>query len=225
MGGRGAYSYSGNASSIRDNTPLSAYAVASLNKGTAGGTTVEGAIERFREQLMNQKYEHSAYIDDSGYIHALGSTGKEGSTKVASSSVVAKERGVSTIIHNHPFGGSDGRKWGGPLSGGDLQYVTSAYRKSGGKINRIIATSNEGTYSAKVTKAVTSKQVNAAINQAEKSLNNGRKYQSEIAMWRAVNKAYTSEFAKIGVKITFEAKSKKSSKLVTQKFGQYTSGS
>lgn len=221
MGGRGAYSYSGNAGGVADNTPLSAYAVASLNKGTAGGTTVEAAVERFREQLMNQKYEHSAYIDDSGYIHALGSTGKEGSTKVASLSAVAKEKGVSTIIHNHPFGGSDGRKWGGPLSGGDLQYVASAYQKSGGKVNRIIATSNEGTYSAKVTRAVTQKQVKTAISRAEKSLKNGKVYQSEIAMWRAVNKAYTSEFAKIGVNITFESRSKKSKKLVTQKIGQY----
>ncbi len=222
MGGRGAYSYSGNAASIKDNTPLSAYAVASLNKGTAGGTSVEAAIDRFREQLMNNKYEHSAYIDEAGYIHALGSTGKEGSTKVAPLSVVAKERGVSAIIHNHPFGGSDGRKWGGPLSGGDLEYVASAYRSSGGKVNRIIATSNEGTYSAKVTKSVASGQVNAAIKRAENSLKNGKTYQSEIAMWRAVNKAYTSEFAKIGIVITFDSKSKKSSKLVTQKIGRYS---
>ncbi len=221
MGGRGAYSYSGNTGSIGGNTPLSAYAVASLNRGAAGGTTVDAAVERFRERLMNQKYEHSAYIDDAGYIHALGSTGKEGSTKVAPLSAVTKEKGVSTIIHNHPFGGSDGRKWGGPLSGGDLKYIASAYQKSGGKVNRIIATSNEGTYSARVTKAVTQKQVNTAIDRAEKSLKTGKVYQSEIAMWRAVNKAYTSEFAKIGVNITFESQSKKSKKLVTQKIGQY----
>ena len=170
---------------------------------------------------MNQRYEYSAYIDDAGYIHALGSTGKEGSTKVAPLSAVAKEKGVSAIIHNHPFGGSDGRKWGGPLSGGDLEYVASAYQKSGGKVNRIIATSNEGTYTAKVTKAVTRKQVNGAISRAEKTLKTGKKYQSEIAMWRAVNKAYTSEFAKIGINITFDSRPKKSKKLVTQKIGRY----
>lgn len=221
MGGRGAYSYSGNTGGVGDDTPLSAYAVSSLNRGIAGGTTVDAAVERFREQLMNQRYEYSAYIDDAGYIHALGSTGKEGSTKVAPLSAVAKEKGVSAIIHNHPFGGSDGRKWGGPLSGGDLKYVASAYQKSGGKVNRIIATSNEGTYTAKVTKAVTRKQVNGAISRAEKTLKTGKKYQSEIAMWRAVNKAYTSEFAKIGINITFDSRPKKSKKLVTQKIGRY----
>lgn len=136
-------------------------------------------------------------------------------------SVVAKEKGISTIIHNHPFGGSDGRKWGGPLSDKDLQYAASAYRRSGGKINRIIATSNEGTYSAKITKNVTSEQVNSAIARANKSLKNGKVYQSEIAMWRAVNNAYTSEFAKIGIDIVFQPTSKKTSKLVTQKIGTY----
>ncbi len=221
MGGRGAYSYSGNAGSIKDDTPLSAYAVASLNKGIAGGTSVEAAINRFREQLMNKKVEYSAFIDDAGYIHSLGSTGKEGSTKVAPLSSVAKEKGISTVIHNHPFGGSDGRKWGGPLSGADLMYAASVYKRSGGKVNRIIATSNEGTYSAKLTKGVSSRQVNAAIKRAESSLKNGKTYQSEIAMWRAVNKAYTSEFAKIGVEITFKSRLKKTGKLVTQKIGQY----
>ena len=71
MGGRGSYSYSGKRSA-KDGSTLSAYAVASLNKGTAGGTTVESAIARFREQLMDNRYEHSAYIDDAGYVHALG---------------------------------------------------------------------------------------------------------------------------------------------------------
>ncbi len=80
MGGRGSYSYSGKRSA-KDGSTLSAYAVASLNRGAAGGTTVESAIDRFREQLMDNRYEHSAYIDDAGYVHALGSTGKEGSTE------------------------------------------------------------------------------------------------------------------------------------------------
>lgn len=222
MGGRGAYSYSGRAASVKDNTPLSAYAVASLNKGTAGGTSPEAAVDRFREQLMGNKFEYSAYIDDAGYVHSLGSIGKEGSTKIAPLSAVAKERGISTIIHNHPFGGSDGRKWGGPLSGGDLQYLASAYMRSGGKVNRIVATSNEGVYSAKMTKSVTGRQVKSAISRAEKTARSGKAYQSEIAMWRAVHKAYAAEFAKIGISIRFDSKAKRTGKLVTQKIGQYS---
>lgn len=42
-------------------------------------------------------------------------------------------------------------------------------------------------------------------------------------MWRAVNKAYTytSEFAKIGIEISYEKQPKKSGLLVTQKTGTY----
>ncbi|MDB1855131.1 hypothetical protein [Collinsella aerofaciens] len=181
---------------------------------------MESAIDRFREQLMDNRYEHSAYIDDAGYVHALGSTGKEGSTRVAPLSSVAHEKGVSTIIHNHPHGGSDGRKWGGPLSGGDLEYIASAYNMSGGRVKRIVATSNEGTYSALVTKSVSGKAVRSAVKRADATVR-GRKYQSEIAMWRAVNKAYTSEFAKIGIEISYEKQPKKSGLLVTQKTGTY----
>lgn len=219
MGGRGAYSYSGGGS-VRDSTPLSAYAAASLNRGAAKGTTTEQAINRFREQMMDRKHEFSAYIDDAGYIHALGSTGKEGSTKVAPLSAIAHEKGVSTIIHNHPFGGSDKRKWGGPFSQGDLQYIAAAHRASAGKVKRIVATSNEGTYTAVVKKGVSDKQVKAAAARAEKVVK-GKKYQSEIAMWRAVNSAYTSELAKIGIDISYKKQPKRSKKLVTQKTGVY----
>lgn len=219
MGGRGAYSYSGGGS-IGDSTPLSAYAAASLNRGAAKGTTTEQAINRFREQMMDRKHEFSAYIDDAGYIHALGSTGKEGSTKVAPLSAIAHEKGISTVIHNHPFGGSDKRKWGGPFSQGDLRYIASAHRASGGKVKKIVATSNEGTYTAVVKKSVSDKQVRAAAERAEKAVR-GKKYQSEIAMWRAVNSAYTSEFAKIGIDISYKKQSKRSKKLVTQKTGVY----
>lgn len=219
MGGRGAYSYSsGNRRASA--APLGAFAVAALNGGTAKGTTPRAAIARFREQLMGEKVEFSAYVDDSGYVHALGSTGHEGSTSVAPLSAVAKERGISTIVHNHPFGGSDGRKWGGPLSEGDLSYIARAHRLTGGKVNKIVATSNEGTYSARVTRAVTDKQVRSAAKRAESSLS-GKKFQSEIGMWRAVHNAYTSEFAKIGVEISFERQRKRSRGLVTQKIGSY----
>ena len=221
MGGRGAYSFSANMMRQRpDRNPLSAYAVASLNRGSAKGTSPDAAIGRFREQMMNAKYEFSAYVDNSGYIHALGSTGKEGSTRVAPLSSIAKEKGISTVVHNHPFGGSDGRKWGGPLSDGDLSYIAAAYAQSGGKVNRIVATSNEGTYSAVVKKKVTGNQVLSAASKAKSSLK-GKKYQSEISMWRAINNAYTSEFGKIGIDITFQKQRKRNDRVVTQKFGKY----
>lgn len=50
----------------------------------------------------------------------------------------------------------------------------------------------------------------------------GAKYQSEIAMWRAVNNAYASEFGKIGINITYEKQPKRSDKLVTQKTGTFS---
>lgn len=169
---------------------------------------------------MDKKTEYSAYIDDLGYVHSLGSTGKEGETKVAPLATIAKEKEVSTIIHNHPYGGSDGRKWGGPLSEADLSHIADAYLLTNGKVNCIVATSNEGTYSAKVTKAVSQGQVKSAAARADASLS-GKKFQSEIAMWRAMNKAYTSEFAKIGIEITYDKQKKRTGKLVTQKTGIY----
>lgn len=220
MGGRGAYSYSKGMQGGRRKANLSAYAVASLNSGVAGGTTTEAAIDRFREQMMDEKYEYSAYVDDAGYVHALASTGREGSTGVAPLASVANETGISTVVHNHPSGGSDGRVWGGPFSEADLAYIASAHAATNGKVNRMVATSREGTYSARVTKPVTQRQVHNAASTAEGSLS-GSKFQSEISMWGAVNKAYTSEFAKIGISITFTKQPKRSGRLVTSKTGSY----
>lgn len=109
---------------------------------------------------------------------------------------------------------------GRPLSGGDLEYIASAYNRSRGRVKRIVATSNEGTYSALVTKSVSDKAVKSAVKRADASVMS-RKYQSEIAMWRAMNKAYTSGFAKIGIEISYEKQPKKSGLLVTQKTGTY----
>lgn len=219
MGGRGSYSYSGGGSA-RSATPLSAFAVASLNRGVASGTSTEKAVARFREQMMGQKVEYSAYIDDAGYVHSLGSTGKEGSTGVAPLSSIAHETGVSTIIHNHPNGGSDGRIWGGPFSEADLSYIAAAHRATGGSVKRMVATAKEGTYTAVVRKPVTERQVQAAAKRAESAVK-GKTFQSEISMWRAVNDAYAQEFGKIGIDITFDKQSKQSDRLVTQKTGTY----
>lgn len=59
-----------------------------------------------------------------------------------------------------------------------------------------------------------------AASRADASLK-GKKFQSERAMWRAVNDAYTSEFGKIGISISFTGQKKRSSKLTTQKTGTY----
>lgn len=220
MGGRGVYSYSGNSGEAIDDTSLGKYAVASLNRGTAAGTTTEAAIARFREQLMDKKVEYSAYIDDAGYVHSLGSTNKEGETLVAPLSTVAKEKGVSTVIHNHPHGGKDGQKWGGPFSEDDLVFIADAYSRTGGKVNRMVATAREGTYSAKVRKNVSVEQASAAAKRANRDLK-GKRFQSERALWDAVNHAYTSEFAKIGIDITFSPQGKRTGKLITKKLGNY----
>ena len=220
MGGRGNYSYSSNNTSVASSEPLPAYAAASLNRGIAGGTTTDSAINRFRDQMMDKKVEYSAYIDDRGYVHALGSTVKEGSTAVAPISAVAKEKGISTIVHNHPDGTSDGRKWGGPFSSADLSYIASAYSQSNGNINRMVATAKEGTYSAVVKKPVSQLKVGSAAKAADAKVK-GMKFQSEKAMWREVNKAYTEEFSKIGIDITYTPQKKTKSKLVTQQIGTY----
>ncbi len=222
MGGRGAWSYSasGSRDRLRSDKPLSAYAVAALNTGIAGGTTSEAAVERFREQLMDERNEFSAYIDDAGFVHSLGSSGKGGSTAVASLFTVAHERGVSTVIHNHPFGGSDGRKWGGPLSEGDLMFISNAFERSGGKVNKMVATAREGTYTATVTRRVSHAEFAAAAGRAENALK-GRKFRSEWAMWEATNAAYASEFAKIGINIKFDGQPTRRKKLVTKKTGTY----
>ncbi len=222
MGSRGQVSYTGGGGggSFTDDTPLNAYAVASLNTGVAKGTTPKQAIGRFREQMMDKKVEYSAYIDDYGYVHALGSTGKEGSTKAASLETVSKQKGVSTIIHNHPHGGSDGRKWGGTFSEADLSFVVRAFNKSGGNINKIVATSKEGTYKATVKKKVTEKQVKKAYAKAD-SIARKKTYTSEKAMWKDVNSTLTKEFGKIGIDIKFDSQPVKKKKLTTQKIGTY----
>lgn len=220
MGGRGSVSYSGGSGSAKDNSPLSAFAVASLNTDIAGGTTPEKATERFRKQLMSEKVEYSAYIDNNGYVHSLGSTGQEGSTKIAPASTIANQKGVSTIIHNHPHGGSDGRKWGGTFSEADLVSISGIYNRSGGKINTIIATAREGTYTATVKNKLTEKRVANAYKRADKAVI-GKKFPSEKAMWRAVNSSLTKEFAKIGIDIKFDSQTGGKKKLVTQKIGTY----
>ncbi|NPD32242.1 hypothetical protein HLV35_03040 [Eggerthellaceae bacterium zg-997] len=169
---------------------------------------------------MDAEFEHSAYIDSAGYAHALATLREYGATKVAPLSAVAKERGASAIIHNHPHGGPDGRIWGGPLSSGDLLHIARVHSETGGKVNRIIATAKEGTYSARVTRPVSTLQAKRAAARADGTLK-GRRFDSSKAMWQAVHDAYAAEFARIGVELSFDRKPKRSRRLVTQKIGVY----
>lgn len=49
----------------------------------------------------------------------------------------------------------------------------------------------------------------------------GQKVPEIIALWRAVNTAYTSEFGKIGIKTKYTSQPKTSKWLVTQRTGTY----
>ena len=84
----------------------------------------------------------------------------------------------------------------------------------------MVATAREGTYSAKVRKNVSVEQASAAAKRANRDLK-GKRFQSERALWDAVNHAYTSEFAKIGIDITFSPQGKRTGKLITKKLGNY----
>lgn len=172
--------------------------------------------------MMGEGVEYSAYIDDKGYVHALASNRREGESSLAPVSAIEKESGVSTVIHNHPHGGSDGRKWGEPLSEADLRNIAAKYRASGGKIYRMVATSREGIYTAVVTKNVKDYKVRLAAAKADNEIRSGRnKYSSELAMWKAVQAAYKKEFAKLGIKLSFSKEGSRKDRLVTQKIGDY----
>lgn len=228
MGGRGAYSASGLADSLgRGHTskaPISIFAAASLNKGSAAGTTPEAAESRFREQLLGSHVEYSAYIDKAGYVHALASTREEGSTGVMPLSQLAHEKGITTLIHNHPHFGS--RAYGGTFSKADITMAVKNYVATKGAVNTIKATAKEGTYIAVVTKNIYNKDVNKykitrAANRAAKNAWDGKTFSTKKAMWQALHTETAKEMAKLGIVITFKpAKKANKKKLVTQKIGE-----
>lgn len=213
MGGRGAFSYSGGYGDI-DNDPLHTFAIGSLNKGISKGTNTTDAINRFREQMLSKNHEYSAYIDSNGYLHALGSTGKKGSTKVVDYYKMIKERDIKSVIHNHPHGGD--RKWGGPLSVNDYLFANQTRAKSNGKVDTIIATSREGTYTAKITKSVSDVSIKRAANKADATLKKKR-YRSEKSMWEAMQKEYSKEMKKIGINVSFSPGTYREKNLITQR--------
>lgn len=228
MGGRGAYSASGllmeHEHGHASNVPLSIYAAASLNKGSAAGTTPEAAASRFREQLLGSHVEYSAYIDKAGYVHALASTGKEDSTGVIPLSRLAHEKGITTVIHNHPHFGS--RMYGGTFSASDIEVAFKNYVETKGAINTIKATAKEGTYIAVVTKNIYNKRVTedsiaTAANRAETRAWRGKTFSTRKAMWQALHTETAKEMANLGINISFKpATNATKGKLVTQKIGE-----
>lgn len=195
---------------------LDPYAIGSLNTGISKGTTYDDAVQRFREQLIKQKNEFSAYVDESGYIHALASSGTKDHTGVLPSSNVKNEKGITTIIHNHPHFG--GRIYGGTFSEDDLQYVVREFAISRGKINTIIATAKEGIYTARVSKNVSERALSNAYSRAEKAVKNKR-YLTRKAAWADFHGALAKEMGKknIGIQLSFSNNATKKNKLVTQK--------
>lgn len=228
MGGRGAYSASGlsmeHDRGHANNVPLSLYATASLNKGSAVGTTPEAAASRFREQLLGSHVEYSAYIDRAGYVHALAGTGEKGSTGIVPLSRLVHEKGITTLIHNHPHFGD--RAYGGTFSAADIKTAFRNYVATKGTVNTIKATAKEGTYTAVVTKNVYNKRVTedsiaAAANRAETRAWRGKTFSTKKEMWQAIHTETAKEMANLGINISFKpAINATKGKLVTQKIGQ-----
>lgn len=73
-------------------------------------------------------------------------------------SQLAHEKGITTLIHNHPHFGN--RAYGGTFSKADITVAVKNYVATKGAVNTIKATAKEGTYIAVVTKNIYSKGVN-----------------------------------------------------------------
>lgn len=199
---------------------LSQYAVAALNQGTAKGTSEEAAIDRFRSAMGTQETEWSAWLDSSGYLHALGTSGEAGSTAVVPRATLKDRKFITTLVHNHPDRNDGGaRKQGGTLSKADYRAMVNTYLTSGGRTNSIVATASEGIYRATMTKPVTQRQVSNAIGRAEKAVK-GKTFRSESAMWKAVTNARAKELGKLGIKVTFEQKKMTYNRLITSPFSE-----
>lgn len=175
----------------------------------------EVAVERFRAQLYDADVEFSGYVDNSGYIHALASSGEDGSTWVIPHSwAVLHEKGVRTVIYNHPSDST--RLYGGTLSSADYTYIASVFRQTNGIINTMVATAKEGVYTAKITKVVSERQIKAADRRARASVN-GKTYPTQKSMWGALHDAEAREMVKIGIVVTYEPRGVNRETLVTQK--------
>lgn len=216
MGGRGVYSFSfgGNQGSSKK-LLLDNFAVGSLNRGISKGTNPKAAIERFRQQMNTQNVEFSGYVDSNGYIHALASSGSKGETGVVDYSNLVNEKNVFAVAHNHP---SDKKRiMGGSFSSADIEFLHDVHRDSNGRINTMVATAKEGTYTAVIKKNRPSViRIKKAMRNAE-SLTEETRVNSARKFWNNYSDNVISELGKIGITVSFEKQDNKKQKLVTQK--------
>lgn len=208
MGGRGAYSFTYQVFGAGGkDIPLKLYATSAVNAGGVRDKGHEAAVERFRSLMLTQKVEYSAYVDNQGFMHALGSTQEVGRTRVASLTQLAKQKGVSAVIHNHPS--SKGRWYGGSFSANDILFLGGAFYLTNGKINTIYATANEGTYKAVFTKqGVREKDIKRAMRKAESTMH-GSIFRTKKKMWDTYHNAVKNELAPLGIEVSFTKNKKK----------------
>ena len=217
MGGRGAWSFSsprggGELEFSSDNY----FAAGSLNTGNAKGSSIEKSVHKFRNQLSNSPFEYAAWVDSQGYFHKLTSDKKSGSVKPANLALLAKEKGIKALVHNHPS--EKGREFGGSFSEADIVYAVGNYEKTKGRVNAIYATAKEGVYKATISKAANVDNVKRAMKKAEKSIK-GKLYASEWKMWESYHNKVTKELKKAGVNVEFEKSEAQEQKFKTQNIG------
>ena len=136
----------------------------------------------------------------------------------------AHEKGITTVIHNHPHFGD--RAYGGTFSAADIRNAFRNYVATKGAVNTIKATAKEGTYVAVVTKNIYNKRVTegkiaAAADKAKARAWRGKTFSTKKAMWQAIHTETAKEMANLGINISFKpAINATKSKLVTQKIGE-----
>ncbi len=146
------------------------------------------------------------------------------STGVMPLSQLAHEKGITTLIHNHPHFGN--HAYGGTFSKVDVTVAVKNYVATKGVVNTIKATTKEGTYIAVVTKNIYNKRVTedsiaAAANKVKTRAWRGKTFSTRKAMWQAIHTETAKEMANLGINISFKpATNATKGKLVTQKIGE-----
>ncbi len=202
MGGRGSISFTYTDHRSKDGAIYIRKPVARLNTGGGGGASVEVTIEKFRKAYKNDDFMHSAYVDEFGFAHALGTSMQSTYTTVTPLKSIKTASNPMAIVLNQPARIND--TFGGSFSSASLNYLGISHGLSSGKTREMYLTAPEGTYKARIRghKAPSQEDISGAHNKA-KSLTTERKYYSKRSMWKSYNKNLTDEMDKIGIDITF----------------------